>query len=79
MIAALALAALALAAVLLAGAACLLLLGACALARQWQAARAVIEQTEAEFSEHADQAIAVAGRLRSDEGNEILMKRRPVQ
>ena len=45
---ALVIAGLALAAVFLAGGAGLLLIGACALASQWQAARAVIAQTEAE-------------------------------
>lgn len=78
MIAALAIAALCLAVVFLAGAVGLALLGACMLASQWLATRAVIEQAEAEFSDYADEAIAVAGAgLWSDEENEILLGRRP--
>ena len=60
-------------ALLIANAVVLAVLGARAFIRHWQAMRALIE-----FSEHADQAIAVAA-LWSDEENEILLGRRPLQ
>ena len=48
------------------------------IARPWRNAQAVIRQAEDEFGQHADEAIAIAMAW-SDEENEILLGRRPLQ
>lgn len=78
MIAYFAVAALALTAAALIGTVAMTVIGAGALIRQWRAARAVIDHTEAEFSDYADQAMKVVALWTTDE-HEILAGRRPFQ